>query len=139
MAPEPLSSTYLASDVLVELDGEWADAPSAVDALGEPIWVLTAHNPGDTRPGAAANDEANAELRAAIESRGVDWLPAVGRAPDGSHSEASFALVGVDSALVAGLAARFDQVAFFVLERSSLSVVATDGTWRRVRPHRRGA
>jgi len=45
----------------------------------------------------------------------------------------------VDSALVAGLAARFDQVAFFVLERSSLSVVATDGTWRRVRPHRRGA
>lgn len=80
---------------------------------GRPLAVVTAWNPGVARPGQEANERANARLEARLRRDGFAYLPAVGRSPDGSHEEPSFAVIGIDAEEARGLAEDFGQAAIF--------------------------
>lgn len=75
--------------------------------------IITAWNPGTSRPSEAANESANRELEAALLDAGQHCYPACGRSEDGTHSEASFAIVDIDAASALSLAQEFRQAAIF--------------------------
>ncbi|MEZ5321456.1 MAG: DUF3293 domain-containing protein [Microthrixaceae bacterium] len=87
-----------------------------------PVFVLTAWNPGRTRP-LADNIEANRRLERLIEDRGFSWCTAVGASPDGSWSEDGFAVSGPDREEAVALGARFGQMAIYELDRDRVLIV----------------
>ncbi len=112
----------------------WVDATIAGRRLGELMHVLTAWNPGVSRPTHGANDAANAELRQALAERGLDVLDALGSSPDGTHQEESFAVVGLSRDAAVELGSRFGQDAVFELSANAQTVVGCDGGWSLTRP-----
>ncbi len=104
---------YLGTPVDVVIDGDWVPIQQAVARIGEPLHVLTAWNPGDERPGAAANREANRRLAAAIDEAGGRRWGATGVAPDDSWFEQGFAVTGLDRETAVRLAREARQVAIF--------------------------
>lgn len=80
---------------------------------GRRLAVVTAYNPGVSRPGEAANRAANERLREAIEAAGRSYWPAVGRSPSGDHAEPSFAVLDISADQARELGARFDQACIF--------------------------
>jgi hypothetical protein len=56
-------------------------------------------------------------------------VDALGRAPDGSHSEESIAVVGLARETAVGLGRQFEQDAIFELHPGSQVVVGCDGSW----------
>jgi hypothetical protein len=117
---------YLRTPVDVVVDGDWVPIEQAVTRLGAPLHVLTAWNPGDERPGAAANRAANLRLAAGIDAA-VDtpvrrWA-AVGVAPDDSWFEEGFAVTGLDRATAVRLARDARQVAIFEATSAGMLLV----------------
>lgn len=76
-----------------------------------PFAVVTAWNPGRARPGREENEARNRALRAEVERRGWQWLPAEGRSPDGAHREPSFAVFGATLEEALALGRQFGQAA----------------------------
>lgn len=82
----------------------------------EPTWVVTAYNPGGTLREPHANAAAHARLQLALSAAGIRHTPAVGRNPEDTWREPSFALTGCGRAAALALAEAFDQDAIFELE-----------------------
>lgn len=92
-----------------------------------PVHVLTAHNPGARRPGAAENRRRQAALEAELAAQGLVVTRAVASAADGSHAEESAAVVGWDDAEALALARRHGQDAIFRWTPRAWAVVPCDG------------
>lgn len=79
----------------------------------EPVWVVTAHNPGGLLCSIAWNKTANRSLRSALGSLRIECVPATGRAPDGSWEEAGYALIGITKKQAMDVARQYGQLAIF--------------------------
>ena len=132
--PPAVAVEYLATEVTVEIDGRWMDVASAVLSLGSPVVVITAWNPGSEVLADIENAERNERLRNDLARLTDRIFPAVGRSPDGSWEEASFAIVGVAEADVLALGRRYGQVAIFVSDGTDLRVQGCFGDWALSRP-----
>jgi uncharacterized protein DUF3293 len=80
--------------------------------LGEPFSVLTSYNPRGETIDAGENDRRFKELRAELDSAGIEYLVMDACSPDRSHCECSVALKG-DRGRAIEIAKRWEQVAIF--------------------------
>jgi transcriptional regulator with XRE-family HTH domain len=87
-------------------DGEF---PGGVDH----IHVITAFNPRSRLLRRSENEERNRLLRADLDRAGLRYVEGVGRSPDSSWSEDSFAVIDADAGDILDLARRFQQNAIF--------------------------
>ena len=71
--------------------------------------LLTAWNPGSRAVDAAANLAAQHALDKALHATGLQFIPALNRAPDGSHEEPSRVVLDAGDEWVDRLACRFGQ------------------------------
>jgi hypothetical protein len=112
--PDPaLRALYLAAEYEVTLPGGPVvfRIGEAVPGAPGPFAVITAWNPGRERPSREVNQARGAELERELTRRGLAWLPAEGRAPDGSHHEPSVAVFGIELEAALELARQFGQAA----------------------------
>lgn len=105
-------------------DGTFPDVPHDV------VYVVTAFNPGGLISTEPANQQAHTALIHRLEADHVTYWEAAGGDPDWSHTEASFALIGVDEAYAKALGRDFGQDAIFEWTPTELSVLACDGQRR---------
>ncbi|MFJ1559716.1 DUF3293 domain-containing protein [Streptomyces mirabilis] len=104
--------------------------PDGVSALPYPldsthtIHIVTAFNPGGRDATAGANLRAQHELLRSISLRELQWWPAVGGDPVGTHAEISAAVVGMDDAQARALGRRFGQDAVFAWSPTSWRLLA---------------
>lgn len=95
------------------------------EAPDGPWAVVTAFDPPGAARTAAANADADAALATALRQRGLSPLRVTGGSRDGRHREPGFAArLERDEALA--LARRFDQAAFFEIDRGQLRLVWCD-------------
>jgi hypothetical protein len=124
---------YAATEVTVLAPhGEWLGARDARTLGSEPMFVITAWNPGAHRPSPAENCRRNEDLYRRLIDIAHVW-PARGASPDGSHVEESFALSGISLAAALELAREFGQAGIFELATDRLIVHGCDGSWERRR------
>ncbi|MFF5401498.1 DUF3293 domain-containing protein [Streptomyces misionensis] len=90
-------------------------------AGGAAVHVITAWNPRGRTASADANARAHRLLLGRLRGLGLDWWPAEGGDPGGTHREESVAVVGLDDAAARALGRRFGQDAVFAW---------TPGAWR---------
>lgn len=132
--PEEVRGTYLAAVVEIADDGLLVPiAESSLLRLGT-VHVITAWNPGAARPTTSENEAANRELHRVLVERGYSPVRAVGREPDGTHCEDSWAVVGMSDDDAREIGARFGQDAIFRFADGVQMVVACDGSWSDSRP-----
>src|SRR5690348_14167237 len=95
-----------------------------VDLLpADPLFVLTAWNPGGVDRDRAANDEAERELESELASADASFWPALGRSPDDSWSEPGVAVAGLDRYAACALGERYGQLAVYELTGDVVRVV----------------
>lgn len=111
-----LTKLYLAS-VIVDLEGALIEPDEAIRH------VVTAWNPAGEVCDEARNRELNDTLRGELEAAGGVTEPVIGKSEEGSWSEESWLVTGLDRVRVAALAGEFDQIAFFELEGSEVRVI----------------
>lgn len=131
---------YLDADLAIALpDGGWRDPDGDLAGLETPFWLVTGWNPRSVERPRAENDAANVALEAALVEAGIEHLPAVGRAPDGSWEEPGFALFGVDESTALSLGRRFGQHALYRVDEQAVDVVCcfVERSWSRPRGRRR--
>ncbi|HEY2221119.1 DUF3293 domain-containing protein [Actinomycetospora sp.] len=104
-----------------------ADRPGRYPLGVSPVHVLTAHNPGAARLGAAENRRRQDALEAELAGLGLEVTRAVASAEDGTHAEESAAVVGWDDDGALALARRFGQDAIFRWSETAWAVVPCDG------------
>lgn len=104
-----------------------AEQPGCYPFEDSPVHVLTAHNPGDARPGVVRNQRAQAALEAELAARGLTVVRAVASAEDGTHAERSAAVLGWDDDQALTLARRFGQDAIFRWSPEAWAVVPCRG------------
>ncbi len=114
--PPELIRAYREALYIVDLEGGdrvtfVVDEPPRGVAPETTLTVITAWNPGLSRPGNATNEEANARLEAVLQEKGYEYLPAVGQSRDGRHAEPSFAVVGLSVPQAKALGRQFAQAA----------------------------
>ena len=122
--PESLRIAYLRT--VVTIDGR--PAAEVVREIGT-YWVLTAWNPGSERLSDAENAERHAVLCARLDEPGHTWLPALGTSPDGSWSEQSVAIPGLDRDTALAIGREFAQEAVFEVTTDHLRVHGCTGDW----------
>jgi hypothetical protein len=88
------------------------------------VHVLTAWDPGDERPGLAANQARQASLEAALVPLTAVWWPASGWDPDTGYRDVGLAVQGVSEDAVRQLGARYGQDAVFAWTPSEWAIVA---------------
>lgn len=132
--PRHVRAEYLAAVVEIADDGLLVPiAESSLLRLGT-VHVITAWNPGAARPTISENEAANRELHRVLVGRGYSPVHAVGREPDGTHCEDSWAVVGMSDDEAREIGARFGQDAIFRFADGVQMVVACDGSWSDSRP-----
>ncbi len=95
-----------------------------------PVYVLTAWDPGDERPGEEENRRRQAALEADLRPlAGARW-PALGIDPVTGHREEGVAVCGVSEADVVLLGGRYRQEAVFVWTPSAWTILACAGRRR---------
>jgi hypothetical protein len=124
LTPELLAA-YLATEV-VEDDGVVWSGVRAVERL-EACWVITAENPFSEPRRPEQNAAANDHLAASIRAAGFATTPLVGRAADGSWSEACYAVRGASSGQVRAWGRAHGQHAVFRLTDEAHEVVSCWG------------
>jgi hypothetical protein len=93
---------------------------------GTTVHVITAHNPGRVLP-PAQNDERHARLGKWVAGcPDLTVWPAMGGNPDWSHTEDSFAIVGLTDADACALGREFEQEAIFAWRADELVVAGCD-------------
>jgi hypothetical protein len=122
---EDLWDTYAGAYISCEVDGTTVRLRGAeVDALpADPLFVLTAWNPGGVDRDHEANDTAEHELEAELTNHGRTWWPADGRSPDNSWSEPGVAVAGLDRDAACTLGQRYGQLAVYELTDAVVRVV----------------
>jgi len=123
-------AAYLSTSIVDRAGRIWA-GPGAIDHLpvDEPVFVITAHNPGLDALSDIDNATRNDALRRALndlDPASIDDV--IGRADPGGEpwEEASFAVTGVHDTDIGRLAAEYGQWAYFVLTETEQRVVAVD-------------
>ncbi|MBT7691098.1 MAG: DUF3293 domain-containing protein [Gemmatimonadales bacterium] len=81
----------------------------------QPVWVVTAHNPGGTVCSTNWNRGANTSLRNSLKKQGIEFVRATGRSPDRTWSESGYALVGISKSQALTIARQCGQLAIFRL------------------------
>jgi hypothetical protein len=124
-AEEKLWDTYADALISCEVDGRTVRLHSAaVDPLpADPLFVLTAWNPGGVDRDRAANDDAERVLEHDLASAGTTFWPALGRSSDASWSEPGVAVADFDRASACALGERYGQLAVYELTDESVRVV----------------
>ena len=104
---------------------EWLSRSSNLVRLtvSDPLFVLTAWNPGGVDRDRETNDEAERVLEAELTGAGRAWWPADGRSPDDSWSEPGVAVAGLDRAAACALGERYGQLAVYELTGDLVRVV----------------
>ena len=93
-----------------------------------PVWVLTAWDPGNARPGEDVNRSRQAALEKELRAGEPDEMwRAVGVDPLSGHREEGVAVSGVDLGAVLALGARYGQDAIFEWTPSQWAIVACEG------------
>ena len=128
-APPPDAQWYLPTVVTICIDGVWMSGFDFCAARGVQIHVITAWNPGDERPSSEINEARNQELRAEISARGLEALEALGSDPNSSHSEKSWAVVGMTDDTAIELGRKYGQVAVFFITRARQWVLGCLAEW----------
>jgi hypothetical protein len=113
-APDGTVTTYAASS-----------EPPALPDGATWLHVITACNPRSEPLPDVENEHRNRALARDLADAGLSALPAVGRSPDGTWIERSFAVVDGDEAVVLDLAARHDQHAIYRVTPTDVEVVWT--------------
>lgn len=90
--------------------------------LGDAIYIVTAHNPGQLLT-PDENSARQAELVAALDDLGLEAWPAIGRDRGNVHSEPSLAIRGLELDAARRLGLRFGQDAIFEWTRESWAVI----------------
>lgn len=128
--PSVLDEAYVTTIIEVDWHGETImispSDPTSGDRLPDGvdhIHIITAANPRSRLLSPAENDERNRLLSLDIEERGWTVWPSVGRAPDGTWEEASYAVIDVDSDAVRRLARRYEQNAVYDWSHSGVGGV----------------
>ena len=120
---------YLAMEITITVDGEHLSASQAVAALGSPLYLVTAWDPGGERPTLKVNTQNNLLLQETlVEYTNQIWL-AVGHDAESPHIEEGFAFAGVDRATAIAIGAEYRQVAIFELTETQQIVLSCDNTW----------
>ncbi|MGW2788101.1 DUF3293 domain-containing protein [Streptomyces populi] len=88
------------------------------------IHIVTAFNPHGRPTTARANLQAQHELLHDLGLRGLQWWPALGGDPVGTHAEISAAIVGMDDAQARALGRQFGQDAVFAWSPASWRLLA---------------
>ena len=81
----------------------------------QPVWVVTAHNPGGTVCSVNWNRGASTSLRNSLKKQGIEFVRATGRSPDRTWSESGYALVGISKSQALTIARQCGQLAIFRL------------------------
>jgi transcriptional regulator with XRE-family HTH domain len=90
------------------------------------IHVITAFNPRSRLLRRGENEERNRLLRADLNREGLRFVEAVGRSPDSSWSEDSFAVIGANLEQILDLARHYQQNAIFEWHRAGRATMWTD-------------
>ena len=116
---------WLRTQLLVHVEGRWVDLD--VDApppgLPFPICLVTARNPRAEERSTEENEQANAALEAELVRSAAPFLPALGRARDGSWQEPGFAVSGLDEQEAQELGRRYGQLAVFWVTEDDVLVL----------------
>lgn len=116
--PVELIQAYRDTDFVVELEGGRCvtcrvDAPHPEGLPGSSVTIITAWNPGLSRPSEAENRKANARLETTLKARGIAYLHARGQNHDASHVEPSLAALNLSKKEAIELGKEFGQAAVF--------------------------
>ena len=122
---DDLWDVYAGAYISCDVDGRAVRLRSPdVDSLpADPLFVLTAWNPGGVDRDRSANDEAERVLEAELADAGTTFWPALGRSPDDSWSEPGVAVAGFDRAAACALGERYGQLAVYELTADRVRVV----------------
>lgn len=120
---------YLATNVTIESEGHLVPVTESALLSEGIVHVITAWNPGDDRPGEAANRAANTRLHQDLVDKGLSPVRALGSDPNSNHFEESWAVVGLTDHEAASLGATYGQVAIFKFTENTQIVLACDETW----------
>ncbi len=96
---------------------------------GVQIHVITAWNPGDERPSSEINEARNKQLRLDITALGFEVLEALGGDPSSTHSEKSWAVIGLTDEVAIELGKKYGQVAVFRISETQQSVLGCLDDW----------
>jgi hypothetical protein len=112
------------------LETVWSGPGAGSLPMPLPIHVITACNPFEQVLSAAENTRRNGALCELLSARRLEFQPVLGRSPDGSWSEPSFAIHGLSRVEACKVARLFGQRAVFELDNDESRVVTTDGEVR---------
>jgi hypothetical protein len=117
--------TYAGAYITYTVDGRRCRLRGPiVDSLpADPLFVLTAWNPGGTERDRAVNDADERVLEDELRGAGLTWWPADGRSPDDSWSEPGVAVAGLDRDAACVLGERYRQLAVYELTGDDVRVV----------------
>ena len=127
--PRWLRNTFLATDVSVQVDGEWLEAEVAARTLSRPLFVITAWNPYSDRRSVKTNAAANRSLQKMLLEEGATLNPALGSDADNEWAEESFAVQGLGRKKARGIGRKFGQHAIFELTLEEQVVLGCTGDW----------
>ena len=96
---------------------------AAPAGLPVPLALVTAFNPGTSRPCEEINQAANRRLETAITRHGSAWFPARGRDAAATHIEPSFAILDISREDALALARQFGQAAIVYVDSSRASLL----------------
>ncbi|MBE0610158.1 MAG: DUF3293 domain-containing protein [Dehalococcoidia bacterium] len=124
----PASLEQLYRDAIYEVD---LPGQTVVFRIGEaaragltvPLTLVTAFNPGTSRPCEEINRAANRRLQAEITRRGWPCFPARGRDATGTHVEPSFAITGISREDALALGREFSQAAIVFVDSDRVSLL----------------
>ena len=134
---DELWDTYAGAHISCDVGGRTCRlrGPEVDPLPADPLFVLTAWNPGGADRDRAANDEAERDLEAELASADALFWPALGRSPDDSWSEPGVAVAGLDRDAACALGDRYGQLAVYELTDDLVRVVrCRDGAVIRERP-----
>lgn len=126
-------SAYLDTAIEIkDLDGKQMTltGPKATPtwAFDEPCWVITAWNPDGRVVTPTENADANLLLEADLRALESRFVPATGRAVDGSpHHEDGYLVSGINRPTALGLGRRFQQDAVFEISAELFTLITSDG------------
>jgi hypothetical protein len=117
--------TYATALISCEIDGRTCRlrGPSVDPLPVDPLFVLTAWNPGGVDRDRSDNDAAERVLETELSDLGLTWWPADGHSPDDSWSEPGVAVAGIDRDAACALGERYGQLAVYEFTAALVRVV----------------
>ena len=106
---------------------DWVQAPALIKRKGMSGVVITAWNPGKSRPSRADNEAANKRLLMELKAAGFEVWEADGFSEDNEHREPGFIAWEMSPELACDIARGFQQFAIFhYLADGTRTVVSVD-------------